>query len=165
MSAQTSYRFDTSIGAPGGIVDLAPYAIDTFLNEENNGVMSFGVAVVKGTTAGEQIKLPTSTSTIATYEGVTVNNLTTERDVYGDMAIRKSAAIGVMRYGRVYVAVATGATPAYGDDAYVVLSGAEAGYFTNSSTDTLAIKGRFLSGKDSVTGAAMVELFNQVNEA
>ena len=34
MSAQNKYGFSTPIGAAGGIVDLAPYAIDTFLNEE-----------------------------------------------------------------------------------------------------------------------------------
>ena len=31
MSAQTRYGYATPIGAAGGIVDLAPYAVDTFL--------------------------------------------------------------------------------------------------------------------------------------
>ncbi|MGN9096384.1 hypothetical protein [Flintibacter porci] len=44
MSAQTRYGYATPIGAPGGIVDLAPYAIDTFLNDEENGVLKFGTS-------------------------------------------------------------------------------------------------------------------------
>ena len=163
MSAQTSYKFDTVTGYPGGIVDIAPYAIDTFLNENATGAMSFGVAVVKGTKAGEQIKLPVAGSSAGDYEGVTVNNLTTERDLAGDLYIRNKAAIGVMRYGRVYVKVATGVTPAYGDATYAIKNGDEAGFFTNSSSSTLAIKGRFISGVDAVSGAAMVELYNEAN--
>ena len=45
MSAQTRYGYSTPIGAAGGIVDLAPHAIDTFLNEEESGVLRFGVQV------------------------------------------------------------------------------------------------------------------------
>ena len=159
MGAQTTYNFDTQRGIAGGIYDLSPYAIDTFLNEENTGDMKFGVAVVAGTTAGKQVKLPVAAS--SAIEGVTVNNLTTEYDLAGNLYIRKDAAIGVMRYGRIWVRVATGATPAYGDAAYVVKSTAEFGYFTNSSSSTLAVKGRFLSAKDPVSGLAVVELFNQ----
>mgnify|MGYP000850572179 CR=1 FL=1 len=42
MSAQTKYGYSTPIGAAGGIVDVAPHQIDTFLNEEENGVLKFG---------------------------------------------------------------------------------------------------------------------------
>ena len=159
MSAQTTYNFDTQRGIAGGIYDLSPYAIDTFLNEENDGVMKFGVAVVSGTTAGTLVKLPVSDST--GIEGVSVNNLTTEYNLSGVLNIRKNASIGVMRYGRIWVRVATGATPEYGDPTYVVKTSAEFGYFTDSSSSTLAVKGRFLSGKDPVSGLAVVELFNQ----
>lgn len=159
MSAQTTYKFGTPVGVAGGIVDLAPYAIDTFLNEENDGVMEFGVAVVNGTASGKQVKLPVAAS--SAIEGVTVNNLTTEYGLDGTINIKKGAAIGVMRYGRVYVKLATGATPAYGDPAYVVKSTAEFGYFTDSSSSTLAVKGRFLGIIDATNGIAEVELFNQ----
>lgn len=159
MSAQTVYKFGTPVGVAGGIVDLAPYAIDTFLNEENDGVMGFGLGVVDGTASGKQVKLPVAASTA--IEGVTVNNLTTELGLDGKVYVRKGAAIGVMRYGRVYVKLATGATPAYGDPAYVVKSTAEFGYFTESSTGTIAVKGRFLGIIDTANGIAEVELFNQ----
>lgn len=58
MSAQTKYGYSTPIGAAGGIVDVAPHQIDTFLNEEENGVLKFGVGVVQGSKPGVNIALP-----------------------------------------------------------------------------------------------------------
>ena len=154
MSAQTSYKFSTPMGVAGGIVDLAPYAIDTFTNEENTGVMGFGMGVVDGTTAGVHVKLPTATSQV--FEGVTVNNLTTELDLEGAIHVLNKAAIGVMRYGKVYVKLAEGVTPTYGAAAYLVCSGDDKGCFTTSSSSTMAVNARFVSG--AANGIAMLEL-------
>ena len=161
MSAQTTYRYNTPLGAAGGIVDLAPYAIDTFLNEENTGVMNFGIGVVQGATAGTGIKKPISTSTAAVFEGITTNNRTTEYDTEGAINIKKNAAVGVMRYGRIYGRVATNVTPTYGAAVYMIKSGDEAGYFTTSSDGTIAIKARFLGKFDANDMIAEIELFNQ----
>jgi len=170
MSVQTTYKFSSPIGSPGGIVDLTPHAIDSFLNGEETGVMKFGVGVVQGANPGTDVKLPVAASTAAVFEGVTVNNRTTEYDMEGVTHLRKGKALGVMRYGRVYVRVATGATPAYGDALYLIPGGDEAGYFTDDADNGesgdakvsyLAVKGRFLGGIDSASGVAAVELFNQ----
>lgn len=161
MSAQTAYRYSTPIGVPGGIVDLAPYAIDALKNEEENGVMNFGIAVVKGTESGVQIKKPVSDSAAADFEGIATNNLTTEYDLDGKIRILKGSPVGIMRYGRVYGRVATGVTPAYGDAVYFLKTGDEAGYFTNSSSGTVAVKGRFLGTVDTTNRVAEIELFNQ----
>ena len=167
MSAQTTYRYSTPIGLPGGIVDIAPYAIDTFLNEEETGAMAFGVGVVQGTTPGRLVKLPVAASTAAVFEGIASNNLTTEYDMEGTIHIRKNARIGVMRYGRIYGRVMTGVTPAYGDAAYLVTSGDEAGYFTNAAAGqddtytTVAVKARFLGTVDTNSQIAQIELFNE----
>lgn len=171
MSAQTRYGFSTPIGAAGGIVDLAPYAIDTFLNKEANGVMKFGVGVVQGDKPGINIALPTNATTVAVFEGITTNNRTTEYDVDGNLAIRKGASVGVMRYGRIYGRVAAGIEPEYGDSVYLITSGDEAGCFINraavtsgenaDSFTTIAIKGRFLGGVDTNAQIAAIELFNQ----
>lgn len=164
MSAQTTYNYSTPIGAAGGIVDLAPYAIDTFLNEEETGTLKFGVAVVQGSTPGTHIALPTSDSTAADFEGITTNNRTTEYDVEGELAVRNGASVGVMRYGRIYGRVAADVEPAYGDAVYVILDGDEAGYLTNDSTGTVAIKARFLGTVDTNAQVAQIELFNQAQE-
>ena len=161
MSAQTAYRFSTPIGVAGGLVDIAPKAIDTLVNEENTGVMLFGIGVVQGTTKGRTVKKPTNAATAATFEGITVNGLTTEYTMEGKISIRKGVGIGIMRYGRIYGRVATGATPAYGDPIYMVKTGDEAGYFTNASEGALAVKGRFLGSVDSSNQIAPIELFNQ----
>ena len=172
MSAQTRYGYPMPIGAAGGIVDTAPYSIVSRLNEEESGTMKFGIGVVQGTKPGSGIAVPTSAATVAKFEGITTNNHHTEHDLEGGLRIRKSAAIGVMTYGRVYARVAEGVEPAYGDSLFIITSGAEAGFVTNNAaaapkegetatSTTIAIKGRFLGGVDSTTKVAPVELFNQ----
>ena len=165
MSAQTSYGYSTPIGAPGGIVDLAPHAIDTFLNDEENGVMKFGVGVVDGATPGKTVKLPTGESKSTDFAGITTNNRHTEYDLDGKIRITKGRPVGVMRYGRVYGRVAAGETVAYGDAVYLVASGDDAGCFTNSDSGNIAIKARFLGGVDAATLVAPIELFNQAQES
>ena len=160
MSAQIKYGYSTQIGFAGGIVDLAPHVIDTFLNEENDGAMLLGAGVVKGTEAGK-IKLPQTGATAATFEGITTNNHTTEYDLTGKTFVRKGAAVGVMKYGRIYARVADGVEVAYGDPLYLIVTGDEAGCFTKTAGSNVAVKGRFLGAKDAVAGVAPVELYNQ----
>lgn len=184
MSAQTRYGYSTQIGAAGGIVDLAPHSIDTFLNEEKSGVLRFGMGVVQGSKPGINIALPDNKATAAVFEGITTNNRTTEYDMEGKLHVRSGAAVGVMRYGKIYGRVAEGVEPAYGDSVYLITSGDEAGYFTNEApakaaaaegdTETgktddtadtapsvIAIKARFTSGVDKSAQIAAIELFNQ----
>lgn len=164
MSAQTNYNHFAPIGSAGGIVDLSPYSIDTFLNEEETGTLKFGVGVFRGNVIGNGIKLPESKSVSTDFEGIAVTNRTTEFDTEGKLSIKKSAAVGVMRYGKVYARAATGAAPSYGDPVYIVKSGEEAGYVTNSSEGTVAIKARFIGTVDSSANVAPIELFNQMQD-
>ncbi len=164
MSAQTSYNFTSPAGSAGGLVDLAPYAIDTRLNTEATGTMTLGVGVVQGDTPGSNIALPTADATAAAFEGITTNNRTTEYDLEGSVYVRNGAAMGVLRYGRIYAKVASDVEPAYGDALYLVTSGDEAGYFTNDSTAGVAVKGRFIGSVDATNQVAPVELFNQAQE-
>ena len=141
MSAQTKYGYSTPIGAAGGIVDVAPHQIDTFLNEEENGVLKFGAGVVQGSKPGVNIALPKKAATAAKFEGITTNNRTTEYDLEGKLAVRKGAAVGVMRYGKIYGRVAEGVEPAYGDSVYLITEGEEAGCFTNEAGTPAAGEG------------------------
>ena len=160
MSAQLKYGYSTPMGAAGGIVDLAPYAIDTFLNENPTGVL-FGMGVVQGSKPGQNVKLPASGATAAKFEGIVTNNRTTEFDMEGKLSVKNGASVGVMRYGRVYGRVAAGVKPAYGEKVYLIVSGDEAGYFTNASSGNVAVAARFLSGVDTAAQIAQIELFNQ----
>jgi hypothetical protein len=164
MSAQTRYGYTPTSGAAGGIVDLAPYAIDTFLNEEDTGVLKFGIGVVKGSNPGTNVAIPASGAKATDFEGITVNNRTTEFDLEGAVSVRHGSAVGVMRYGRVYGRVAENVEPAYGDSVYMIVDGDEVGCFTNAenSGTTISIKtARFLSGVDKTAQVAVIELFNQ----
>ena len=58
MSVQTKYGYATGKGIAGGIFDMYHYPVDSRFNEEENGVLRFGVGVVKGSIAGSNIKLP-----------------------------------------------------------------------------------------------------------
>lgn len=160
MSAQIKYGYSTPMGAAGGIVDLAPYAIDTFLNENETGVL-FGMGVVQGTKPGINVAKPASGATAAKFEGIVTNNRTTEFDMNGKLTVKKGASVGVMRYGRVYGRVAAGIKPAYGEKAYLIISGDEAGCFTNVSSNNVAVAARFLSTVDTAAQIAVIELFNQ----
>ena len=160
MSAQTTYKFDTTIGEAGGIIDIAPYEVDSFTNEADTGALRFGVGVVVGTAAGKKVKLPVAGSTAANFEGIVVNRRTTEYDMDGKIHIAKNSTVGVMRYGRIYGRVVSGVTVAYGDAVYMVKSGDNAGLFTNVADGNLAVKARFLGAVDAVNEIAPIELFN-----
>lgn len=170
MSAQNKYGYSTPIGAAGGLVDLAPYAIDTLLNEEATGTMKLGMGVVKGTKPGINFALPVKASTADTFEGITTNNRTTEYDMEGKLTVRKGVSVGIMRYGRIYGRVAADVKPSYGDTVHLITEGDEAGFFTNAAASTeegsndpatIAIKARFMGGVDTGAQIAVIELFNQ----
>lgn len=160
MAVQTAYNWTTGRGIAGGLVDLTPHAIDSFINEEDTGVLKPGLAAMSGTVAGKQIKKFTGSGT---FEGVVNNNRTTEYDLDGHIRMHKGAGVGVVRWGRVYVRVATGVEVAYNDPLYVVKSGDETGFFTNTagesgSENATAVNGRFLG--EAANGIAPVELYN-----
>ena len=158
MSAQTNYSFKTAAGAAGGIVDLAPYKIDTFLNKENTGVMKFGYGVIRH--SGNVCKLPVGGTTADKFLGITVNNRSTEFDMEGNIHIRNKAALGVMRYGRVYARVAHGLTIAAGDKLYLIISGDDAGKFTNVLGGTSIVVSGVFDGPADANDIASVTLYN-----
>jgi len=168
MGAQSVYKFSTPVGQAGGIYDLSPYAVDSFVNESADGVVKPGTGVVRGTAAGKQAKGPNAGSTAALFEGIVTNRRTTENALSGGVVIKSGTTLGVMRYGRIFGLLAADAEPAYGDAVYMVQSGDDAGCFTNAADNGetgdgkvsyVAIKGRFLSGASD--GIALIELFNQ----
>ena len=160
MAVQTAYNWTTGKGIAGGLVDLTPHAIDSFINEEETGVLKPGIGVMTGTTAGKQIKKFTGSGT---FEGVVNNNRSTEYDLDGHIRMHKGAGVGVVRWGRVYVRVAANVQIAYNDPLYVVKTGNETGFFTNTAGESgsetaTAVNGRFLGPVEN--GIAPVELFN-----
>jgi hypothetical protein len=155
MSAQLTYKYNPVKGAPGAIYDLAPFETNTYLNEEATGTKVFGKAVVDSSTAaGTYVKLPTATTD--KFRGIVTNNRTTEFDMEGNVVVKNKAAMAVMYYGRIMGKLATGVTPTFGAQVYVVCAGDDKGCFTTSSSSTMPINATFASGADN--GCALIEL-------
>lgn len=154
MSVQLTYNYKTNKGIAGGIYDMYHYPVDSRINEENTGVLTFGMGVVRGTLAGTQIKKPVAASTAAVFEGVLVNGFTNQHDLEGKVYLLNNQNVGVMKKGRIWVKLATGAEPAYGSEVHLVVSGDDAGCFT--TTGGVKLAGRFIGAADN--GIAPVEL-------
>ena len=156
MAAQLNYGFSTPAGVPGGKFDISFDEVVTRANEEKDGVMKYGLAVVAGTTAGKQVKVPAAGATADTFEGVTVALPDTEQDMAGVVTIKQNRALSIMRHGHIWGRIGKDVTPVYGGKAYVIVSGDEAGYFTTSADGTVDIGAKFGNATDD--GIAVIEL-------
>ncbi len=154
MSVQTTYGFATDRGIAGGIYDMYHYPVDSRFNEEANGVLRFGVGVIRGSIPGSNVKLPTVDTTSNQFEGVVVNGFDRQQDLEGRTRIMNNQNVGVMRHGRIWVVLAADAAPAYGDSVHMITEGNDAGCFTN--TGGVALAGRFIGSAHN--GLAPVEL-------
>lgn len=155
MSAQTTYGYATAKGAPGGIYDMFHYPVDSRFNEEANGILRSGVGVVPGTIPGSNVKLPTADSTADQFEGVVLGGSVHQQNLEGKLPILNNQNVGVMRRGRIWVRLAAGAEPAYGDPVFMVAEGEEAGCFNIEGA--IEIPGRFIGSASN--GCAPVELY------
>ena len=138
MGVQKTYSYATSKGVAGGIYDMFHYPVDSRFNEEATGVA-----------------LPTSASTADNFEGVVINGFDRQQDLEGKLYVLNNQNVGVMRRGRVWVRLATGTTPAYGDALHMIVEGDEAGCFAKEGG--IAIPGRFIGAASN--GVAPVELY------
>ena len=165
MAAQTSYSYQTPRGVPGGLFDISPYAIDSRTNgEENIGVLLFGMGAMQGTHPGVDVLVPVAGDTEDTFEGIVLTGFTNQQTMQGEVILYPQQVVGILRWGRAWVRVAEGVTPAYGENLYLINSGPNAGLFTNVEGDGLAINGRFIGGLGT-TSVAPVELYNQKSVA
>lgn len=162
MSVQTSYGYSTPRGIPGGLYDQSPYVIDTRLNEAANGKLLFGMGVMYGTTPGVNINLPATGATAAKFEGIIVNGFTQQHDLEGNVSLMSNQSVGVLKQGRIYARLANDVEPAYGDTVHLIISGENAGLFTDTedteTSTTIAINAKFIGSKGS-GAVAVVELF------
>lgn len=165
MSAQTNYSQVTPHGVAGGLVDLSSHAINTRLNGEDGNAMKFGMGVVQGSTPGSDVKRPATGAIPVKFEGITVNGYTSEMDRDGTVTIPPLASLGILQYGKIWARTKAGITPAYGDSLHLIITGDDAGLFTNAADEgkTVAVSGRFIGGKGT-GNVAPVELFYQANE-
>lgn len=160
---QKTYGYNTPVGIPGGIYDLNDYISNTRINEEKDGKLLFGVGVIIGSEAGNEVALPVEGATAAQFEGVVMNTGTTEMDKYGKVAIPERATVGIMSRGRIWARVSEDAIPEYGKTLYLIIEGDNAGFFTTAEDEAtkIALNARFISSNTS-DGIAAAELFGGV---
>ena len=159
MAAQTNYSYSTPKGVPGGKFDISNDEVKSRINDEADGSMKFGIAVALGASAGNSVKIPVTGTTAKDIEGVTLNSGTTEIDVSGKVVVRKGATLGIITKGNVWARIAKTANPAYHKPAYIIISGEEAGCFTDTSgATTVDISAKFGSEADKDNGIAVIEL-------
>lgn len=156
MAAQLNYNYSTPKGVPGGKFDLAFDEVVTRKNENEDGIMKYGLAVAIGTDAGHGIKVPVAGTTADKIEGVTVALPNTEHDTNGKVIVKKNSSLSIMKKGNIWGRLATGATPTYGAKAYVVVTGNDAGMFTHDKGTNVDIGATFGNEKDD--GIAVIVL-------
>ena len=146
MAAQTTYNFGMQWGPAGGIFDLAPHEVQTFM--AGAAFTKYGLGMF--TSNGKTVNV-----TGDKFVGISVNNFTREHGLYdaGDtVMIQANSAMGIMTYGNIWGLLAEGAAPAYGKAVYVTA----AGTFTDASSNNTAINAKFLTGAKN--GVAVIEL-------
>jgi hypothetical protein len=156
MAAQTNYSYSTPKGVPGGKYDIAFDEVVTRKNENEDGVMKYGMAVAIGSDKGKSVKVPVDGTTAEQIEGIAIALPNTEQDAEGNVIVKKNRSLSIMKKGNIWGRLATGATATYGTKAYVVISGDDAGTFTDTEGSNLDIGATF--GNASDDGIAVIVL-------
>lgn len=159
---QTDYGFALPRGVAGGIYDLSPKSIVTRLLDA--GVKAVpGLGYVVGATPGQTVAAVQSASTAANFEGVFVHgSKNLENDRNGVVEAAGADAIGIMKHGRIWVAVAETATTSYGKTVALITDGDNAGMFTDSAdaaeTTKVTLEGKFIGVADEERSIAVIEI-------
>jgi len=158
---QTRYGYTSQRNVPGGLADSSPNneIVSRANAETDSTAIHFGMGVVRGDIAGENIKLPVAASTAALFEGVV---LTTQMElgVEGEQRNPGTRMLNVLESGKAWVLIPEGLEVAYGDPVHLIKDGADAGRFTKTSgTNAIALKGRFIGKADS-GDIAPIHLYN-----
>lgn len=162
MSMWTNYTQSMPAGVAGGLYDLTEHVVDSRMNGESATALKPGMGVVQGAVPGKAVKLPATGATAEKFEGIVLNDVNRELDMQGELKLQPKSTVSVMRSGRIWVRLASGVAPKYGDPVFLVINGAGLGCFKTAadSANTLQINARFLGEKDS-SEIAPIELFAQ----
>lgn len=165
MSLWTEYSQQTPKGTAGSLYDLTVRTVDSFRNEEADGVLLPGVGVVHGTNPGTDIALPKTGATADKFVGVVMYGGSNELDMKkNQLIIPEGYHVSVMRNGRVWVKMAEGEEPTYGAPVFLVVGGDGAGLFKTSAEEgTVPINARIIEVGSN--GLAAIELYNQMTAA
>jgi hypothetical protein len=153
MGFQTDYTQYPAVGAAGMKVDSREDEVESYAAE---GAIGFGLAVIKGTDAAVQVKVPAAAG--GKFRGVSLRTSVFEQNADGTSGYRDKDSVNVMRKGQAWVPTVGAVT--IDAPAFFMNGGANAGKWSatdDGSTD--ASYGVFRSAVASVSGGlAKLEL-------
>lgn len=129
--SQTSYNLYQDAAHVGLLYDNEPY---TMVNAAAEGAIPFGSAVVAGTDAEKQVKVPTATSQV--FRGITISTWAQEQ-IAGDGQYLDTDAVNIIKKGVVWVTVNQNVL--VDAPAFFIYTGADAGKFRADATDADAV--------------------------
>ena len=97
---QLTYNLYPDVSHVGLLYDLEPHRVVSPCAE---GAIPFGSAVIPGTDAEKQIKIPTATS--QTFRGVALSTWAQEQNSSGDGEYKDTTAVNLLKQGTVWVFV------------------------------------------------------------
>lgn len=158
MAAQLNYTYNTPKGVAGGKVDISFDEVVTRMNEEEDGVLKYGMAAMIGTSAGSSVKVPADGCTAEQIEGIVLHAANTEQDMKGRVVVPQNASVGILRKGKIWGRTASDAQPTYKAKAYVVVTGDDAGTFTNNADGNVDIGATFGNATDDGIAVVIINM-------
>ena len=156
MAVQMNYG-EPSRGIAGGLYDRSNYDAVTRRNGAEDGTLFFGMGVVQGTNPGLDVSLPAAGATADKFEGVVMYSANVEMDDDGKVKLAKGKTIDVCQEGKLWVQLADEVEPAYGEAVYLIITGDDAGKFTNATETNVAVKAKFIGpAEDGIAPAQFV---------
>ena len=143
MAVQMTYG-EPSRGVPGGLYDRAAYEAVTRRNGAEDGKLFFGIGVVQGDEPGVNVKIPATGATADKFEGVVMYSANVEMNDDGSVLLRNGKTLDICQIGKLWVQIPDEAEPAYGDPVYLIITGDDAGKFTNAASSNVALKAKFI---------------------
>ena len=129
MNMWTNYSQGMPAGTAGGFYDLAIHAVVSRLNGQADTALKPGMGVVQGDKPGSNVKIPATGATLEQFEGIVINDVNREMNMDGELLIQPKTTVGVMQYGRIWVRIADGVEPKYGDPVHLIINGTGVGCF------------------------------------
>lgn len=126
---QIDYNLTLTEGQEGLVTDLRP---NTIISKIAEGVVGFGRALVAGTDATSQVKIPSAAGQV--FRGVSVGTWAMERNSLLNAEYIDKSTVSVLRKGEIWVTVKGDVV--IDTQVYYYISGANAGLFTSAVTNT-----------------------------
>ena len=129
MNMWTNYSQGMAAGTAGGFYDLSEHAVVSRLNGQADTALKPGMGVVQGDKPGSNVKIPATGAALEQFEGIVINDVNREMNMDGELLIQPKTTVGVMQYGRIWVRIADGVEPKYGDPVHLIINGTGVGCF------------------------------------